>query len=318
MASELTPCSALFSAMKKLGGISYKELASLILSGRPLSDGRSPVSRVHDRTWVSRFVVHAPVGTLQEQYFCDFGVSALRIVARLKAHEGKRLDNDQIISLVRATDKHRMEEALAGCHQSTTLYRNTLERIIDEPGYSPDEHAEAAMVLFVATGCLGDVRRAVAYATEYTRTIHGGHLTTPAAGPATPGMRGEPEVAPVLGLLRIVDGYAAGAPHWLSPAEEGTVLGALALSDGAINDVGSHASGTHARIWRAADGRWMVEDLGSTNGTTLISGIDRAEVAVAAPGSTGIAAPREIRPGDELRLADDTAFMVLEGLPLRG
>ena len=69
MANDITPCSALFSAMKKQGGISYKELAGLILSGKPLSDGRSPVSRINDRTWVSRFIVHAPVGSLQDRYF---------------------------------------------------------------------------------------------------------------------------------------------------------------------------------------------------------------------------------------------------------
>ena len=49
-ASAATPCSVLFSTMKKLGGISYKELAGLILSGKPLSDGKSPVSRINDRT----------------------------------------------------------------------------------------------------------------------------------------------------------------------------------------------------------------------------------------------------------------------------
>ena len=79
-ASAATPCSVLFSTMKKLGGISYKELAGLILSGKPLSDGKSPVSRINDRTWVSRFIVHAPPGSLQDKYFCDFGIGALRVV----------------------------------------------------------------------------------------------------------------------------------------------------------------------------------------------------------------------------------------------
>ena len=87
-ANDKTPCAVLFETLKKYGGISNKELASLVLSGRPLSDGRSPVSRVGDRTWVSRFIVHAPIGSLQGRYFCDFGGSALRIVARLKSGEG--------------------------------------------------------------------------------------------------------------------------------------------------------------------------------------------------------------------------------------
>ena len=59
-ANAATPCSVLFTSLKKHGGISYKELAGLILSGKPLSDGKSPVSRINDRTWISRFIVHAP------------------------------------------------------------------------------------------------------------------------------------------------------------------------------------------------------------------------------------------------------------------
>ena len=77
MNNNPTPCGALFDVMKKHASISYKELAGLILSNRPLSDGRSPISRVGDRTWISRFIVHAPAGSLQERYFCDYGVAAL-------------------------------------------------------------------------------------------------------------------------------------------------------------------------------------------------------------------------------------------------
>lgn len=73
MATELTPCGALFETMKRYGGISHKDLARLVLSGRPLADGKSPLSRCDDRTWVSRFIVHAPVGSLQDRYFCDWG-----------------------------------------------------------------------------------------------------------------------------------------------------------------------------------------------------------------------------------------------------
>lgn len=141
MANDITPCSALFSAMKKQGGISYKELAGLILSGKPLSDGRSPVSRINDRTWVSRFIVHAPVGSLQDRYFCDFSVSALRIIARLKARAGKALSSEQIMDLVRANEIHGMEKALELCHQNVTLYRNTMDRVVNGPGLTADESA---------------------------------------------------------------------------------------------------------------------------------------------------------------------------------
>lgn len=318
MANEVTPCSALFSAMKKLGGISYKELAGIILSGKPLSDGRSPVSRINDRTWVSRFVVHAPVGSLQDRYFCDFSVSALRIIARLKSRMGKGLTSEQILNLVKAEEVHGMEKALSLCHQNVTLYRNTLERIIHGPGMTVDESSEAAMVLFVSVGCLADVRRAAEYTMGFAQSTHAGRLTTPTAVSSTNSedKKSILDSKPVLGLLRIVDGYVVGSPYWLSDDEEGTEIGALALSRNAINDVGPHASGRHARIWHE-DGCWFIEDLDSSNGTTVVSSVNHKEFALGSSdqGQTDtLLARMELHPGDEIHLADDTVFVVIEGM----
>ena len=39
---DATPTSVLFDLAKRHCGVSHKELAGLLLSGRPLSDGRSP------------------------------------------------------------------------------------------------------------------------------------------------------------------------------------------------------------------------------------------------------------------------------------
>lgn len=334
MANEVTPCSALFGAMKKLGGISYKELAGIILSGKPLSDGRSPVSRINDRTWVSRFVVHAPVGSLQDRYFCDFSVSALRIIARLKSRTGRALSSDQILDLVHANKVHEMEHALALCHQNVTLYRNTLERVTNGPGLTKDESAEAAMVLFVSVGCLADVRRAAEYTMRFAQTTHAGRLTTPTAVPATTQQSSANSAlagAPVLGLVRVIDGYVMGSPYWLSTDEEGTEIGALALADGAINDVGPHVSARHVRIWQGeeiqgektqgekAQGEksWYVQGLGSSNGTTLVDAVTHETVMVEPPEHERAKdegfGPVEIHPGDELHLADDTVFVVIEG-----
>ena len=60
-----TPLGALFSILKKHGHISYKDLAALILSEKPLMGGTSPISRVNDRTWISRYLVHAPVESVK-------------------------------------------------------------------------------------------------------------------------------------------------------------------------------------------------------------------------------------------------------------
>ena len=50
-----TPVAVLFDIMKRHGGVSNRELATMILSGRPLADGHSPQSRVEDH--VSGLVV---------------------------------------------------------------------------------------------------------------------------------------------------------------------------------------------------------------------------------------------------------------------
>lgn len=162
MATELTPCGALFETMKRYGGISHKDLARLVLSGRPLADGKSPLSRCDDRTWVSRFIVHAPVGSLQDRYFCDWGVAALRVSARLRSRDGKGLSAEEALSLVTDQGGALMEQALRECHQDLALYRNVLERLARGAGYSVEERAELAMVLFVAAGCSANVKRACA------------------------------------------------------------------------------------------------------------------------------------------------------------
>lgn len=65
---ELTPCGAMFDIFKRAAHLSHIELCGLVLSSRPLADGRSPQSRAADRSWVSRFIVRAPVGTLQQRF----------------------------------------------------------------------------------------------------------------------------------------------------------------------------------------------------------------------------------------------------------
>ena len=286
--AHLTPCGALFAVMKKHGGMSYKELASLVLSGKPLTDGRSPASRVSDRTWVSRFIVHAPVGSLQDRYFSDFGVSSLRIVSRLKAREKRALSSEQILGFIVGDGGTMMKQALSAAHQDVALYDNVLARLIGGAGYTNDERVEIAMTLFVAAGCTADVRKAARFAVSYAKSVHGDNLaTTPAAS------LGDADVAPdrermeharfALGLVRVVDGYVKGDARWVSPDSSGIEIGALALGEGDIADVGPRVSGRHAHVWCDEGGRWFVEDLGSRNGTVVVSGVDRGKIVVAPP-----------------------------------
>lgn len=47
---ELTPCGAMFDIFKRAAHLSHIELCDLVLSSRPLADGRSPQSRAADRS----------------------------------------------------------------------------------------------------------------------------------------------------------------------------------------------------------------------------------------------------------------------------
>ncbi len=65
--------------------------------------------------------------------------------------------------------------------------------------------------------------------------------------------------------LTVTGGALSGTS--LSLKESGTLIGRNPESALVLDD--DFASGRHARIFRRPDGRWYVEDLGSTNGTYL-------------------------------------------------
>lgn len=308
IANDLTPAGVLFDVLKRQGGIPHKELAGLILSNRPLSDGRSPLERAEDRTWVSHCIVHAPVGTVQERYFCDYGTAAVRVMGRLCARRGRQLSAEGVIDVLLGERARAMDRALSLCHQDAKLYRNALERIAGERDRAPVERAESALALFIAVGCSANVRKSVAYVMGFMTAASGAGPTTPEAADLVDASRlaGETDEL-TLGLIRVEDGFVVGGPYWLD-RDEPCEVGALALGEGAVTDVGAAASGVHARIWRDTDGRWLVEDLGSTNGTEHVFAGGEKRCALE-PGH-----PAELGAADELILGGDTTFVVVEGL----
>lgn len=321
---EATPCAALFDMMKRYGGISGKELASLILSGRPLPDGRSPMSRIDDRAWLSRYIVHAPVGTVQEHYFSDFPSASLRVAARLKSKKRNPLNSAQILEMIAGEKGQEMVTALAECHQDVALYRNVLNRLTCESGFTMTERAEMALVLLMTAGCTANVQRAVSQVMEFAKAVHGTGMATPLVTPTFPDAqvdvhKGESVPQTTLGLMRIVDGYVAGSPFWLDPTEAGVEIGALTLGSNAITEVAPDVSSKHLRIWRDASGEWFAQGLGSTHGTVLISGVDHAQCVIEPPRSERTSnessEPVAIHPGDEIIMASNTRFLVLEGIP---
>ena len=130
-----TPLGAMFSILKRYGGISYKELATLILSEKPLVGGVSPASRVNDRTWVSRYLVHAPAEAVRSEYFVSYEKCAMRIIARLKKRTGNTLGNREIMEMVAGTPGQEMVAALQNAGQDATPYLNMLARLDKEGGF---------------------------------------------------------------------------------------------------------------------------------------------------------------------------------------
>ena len=111
-----------------------------------------------------------------------------------------------------------------------------------------------------------------------------------------------------IGLIRIQGDYVAGGPYGISEAPGGSVVGALALGSDDITDVEMDVSAKHLRIYRN-NGRWLVRDLGSTNGTYITQEPGKPELDI----SSG--APTELSPGSRLRLGKHTVFVAVATIP---
>lgn len=310
------PRLVMFDAFKEFGSLSYKELAGIILSDRLVCDGRSPRSRVEDKTWVSRYIVHAPLGAVPETYFADFGTSARMLAVRLKSRNGAHRTNDEIVDFFCGSVSSDMKHALGADSSDGVIYLNVLRRIVGMAASNKPDAVDLILLHFLVTGSTGDARRAADYTLEFAQNALNVSFRT--RMPTAVDTMEQPEKGEAyLCLFRIKDGKLKGSPYYLNPGEEGTEIGSLATKRYAINDVEETVSGRHLLIRREEDGAWYAMGLESRNGTVLVSGADRSETVIEPPRSARgdfVSKPVEIKPGDELILARDTVFMVMEGV----
>ena len=307
-----TPSSYLFADLKRFGGISNRDLARILLSDRRVAGGLSPRERVDERTFLSREVVHMRPRHLLESMFAPFPTSARAVCERLVARLGP--------GAPAAIERHVADEAapdfcaiLRTWGENDVLYANALERVRALSVTGARGRGVALLVLYLACACLGDPARAVRIVRDFAEGSLGCALRTQAADiGAAPAVR-EPRTA--LALVRVADGRIMGGIHPLRADAVGTVIGSLAPDPGAIVDVAPDVSGRHLRIWCEGD-RWLVEGLDSTFGTTLTPGDGGPERVVEPPsasrGPAWVPTTSEILPGDTLRLASVTEFLVLE------
>lgn len=310
--ANTTPCSVLFDTLKRVGHMSHAELAGIVLSSAPLPDGRSAVGHASERSWLSRFVVHCPAGSVQPRLFADYAGSSARLLSRLRSRRRHPMDAGAVLAMVLSSEASAMDQALSSFGSNPRPYRNYLRRIAGQEDRDVTERAALALTLMVAAGCSASSATAVEYVLAHEARLAGPRVSTPASSAlvgSTPGEKGLPQERPVpsLGLLRVTGGYVTGSIWWVDPAGEGCVVGSLATGAGDLTDVDADVSSRHLRVWRDEDAWWAM-DLGSTNGSWLTpAGGERVRLE---PGVR-----REVGPADELALGAATAFVLVEGMP---
>ncbi len=309
MFGQDTPSSILYQDLKSFGGISNKEAARILLSGRISVGGRAPRDRVDERTFLSREVVHAQPGQVNPGIFADLAGASQTLLGRMLAN-GAGPGRDGILAHYLGPAAAQMQGALAQFGLDSLLYGNEAQRLGRVRLRNESDRSTLALMLFVAAGCLADPAAAVATVEKFAQRFLAMDIGTVETSMGTQVM--PDESGPLaLGLLRIVNGAARPPIYPLSPA--GSTIGSLASGPNAITDVDVDVSRQHLRIWRDGS-RWVCQGLGSTNGTMLISGADKSAQVVEPPRSgrsKGTYPPVALERGDILCLGRTTRFLVM-------
>ena len=158
MPRQQTPLEVMFSLFKTSFGLSHRELAELILSNRPLTNGQPTAQMAQDTSWLSRTVVHSQPGSLEDRYFADWSCASKRILLELweKGHPGVGIHS----AIVSATDS--MARALNACGRDGHLYRNAVSRLACRQPHE-DDRPLISVSLTISTACWCDPARAIAY-----------------------------------------------------------------------------------------------------------------------------------------------------------
>lgn len=204
---------------------------------------------------------------MRDDYFVSYEKCAMRLISRLKKRAGSAMSNREIMAMIAGPAGHEMVDALTHCGQNPAPYLNMLARLNREDEFRMEERVEIAMVLFVTAALSASVAEATTGALDFAEEIHGSPVTTPLVTPRSREVSGErshglAERPVLLGLLRVMDGYVVGSPHWLDPAEASEIeVGAFATGKG-LSNVAADASRHHARICMTTQTRGTSKALG--------------------------------------------------------
>lgn len=193
------------------------------------------------------------------------------------------------------------------------LYANVIRRINASPMLEISDKAVLLVMMFLITGCLANPEIAAKITRSFMEKRLSFTFSTLQPALARPDRIAKCADEPTrLGLIRVDNDVACSSIYPLSTSEEGTIIGLLATGSQNINDVDIDVSRKHLRIFENGSA-WYAQGLGSTNGTTLISGADRSITVVEPRDSANKQYPSvKISHGDTLCLGETTRFLVLK------
>ena len=297
MPSRQTPLEVMFSLFKTSFALSHRALAELLLSDRPLTNGRPTAQMAQDTSWLSRTIVHSQPGSLEDHYFADWSCASDRILHKLRE---KGYSNADIYAAI-ASATGAIAQTLNAYGRNGLLYRNAASRLVGCQS-DEDDRALISIALVVSTACWCDPARSITYIIDHIKCAGNvGSFTPPSSVSSSPCDLKQTGTTYALGLIRIDNELVVGGPYVVEPSAIGSVIGALALEDRAVTDVGPDAF-TESNAWYA-------QDLGSTNGTYLVEASNGKKLDI----SSGV--PAQLHPGDTLCLGLSTTFAVVATTP---
>lgn len=308
-----TPSSYMYADLRSFGGISNKAAASDLLTEHTLYGNAVLRDRINERTFLSRQIVHATPDRVHPEFFADFHKSAQTITSKIVSNLGRPTAYDEIIRHYGEVASRGMAALLDKYSLDGNLYANGVHRLNVSPMTETHDKAVLLVMMFLATGCLANPELAIETTRSFMKKklpLTFSTLRPTLADPVTSAK--QPDKQTRLGLIRISNDTVCSSIYPLSTSKEGTTIGLLATGKQNINDVDVDVSRKHLRIFRDGDA-WYAQGLGSTNGTTLISGADKSIRVIEPPKSTNEKLPPvEIDNGDTLCLGKTTQFLVLK------
>lgn len=300
-----SPSYAMYRVLRDFGGIPYRDAAAVIVDAGAASGESTLGARIADKTFLSRRVVHASAGNAPVH--ADLGGAAEALAARM----AKRLGEGAwglICEHFAGPGTARMEESLSACGHDALVYRNACARVAGAGELDSRSRATLLVLLFIAAGVTADPALAASEARGYADRRLGASVRTPPPSIVKGKKRAESPAPEGLGLLR-ADGSCAKPPIYeVSRGPEGTVIGSIPCDGDSIADVGPDVSRRHARV-RLVDGQWLLEDLGSTNGTWVVPGGSPAQGRKPIRVEPG--RPVAIQNADQILLGSSTRFLVM-------